>query len=62
MTAKMRHCFFCGGELGIIESKFYERTDHCGSRECQREAQDMYRAEREEAHEQLDRDMGWDRW
>lgn len=59
MSAKMRHCWFCGAELGVIERKYYDRFDTCGSRECEREARNMERAERDEAHEQLDRDMGW---
>ena len=61
-TAKMRHCWVCGEELGVIENRFYDRMDTCGKSECNREAQDAYRAERDEAHEKLDRDMGWDQW
>lgn len=58
-TAKMRHCWNCGAEMGVIESKYYDRSDTCGKTECEREARDQARAERDEAHEQLDRDMGW---
>lgn len=57
--AKMRHCFFCGAELGVIESRNYDRRDTCGARECEREARDNAIAERDVAHEQLDRDNGW---
>lgn len=59
MTSKMRHCWNCGAELGFIEARHYDRTDTCGKRECEREARDQAAAEREDAHEQLDRDMGW---
>ncbi|KKM20735.1 hypothetical protein LCGC14_1642390, partial [marine sediment metagenome] len=31
----------------------------CGKRECTRWASDERQAEREEAHDRLDRDMGW---
>lgn len=54
---KMRHCFNCGDDLGVYA--YSDPLDHCGKQECAREAQDAARAEREEAHEQLDRDMGW---
>jgi hypothetical protein len=37
----------------------YERTDTCGKQECEREAREMLREQQEQAHEQLDRDMGW---
>jgi hypothetical protein len=55
--AKMRHCFNCGAELGCYAD--YDRLDDCGKRECVRAAQDCCREEREEAHEQLDREGGW---
>lgn len=58
-TAKMRHCFYCGDEMGVIEDKYYESRDTCGKRECEREAQDAFAEEREEAHDRLDRDMGY---
>ena len=56
---KMRHCFNCGEELGAYA--FYDSRDTCGKVECDREARNDFYAEREEAHERLDRDMGWDR-
>jgi hypothetical protein len=59
MTARMRHCWFCGDELGMIEDRNYERTDTCGKLECNRETREAARADRDEAHEQLDRDWGW---
>lgn len=57
--AKPRHCWNCGADMGLIEDKYWDRGDVCGKPECQREAQDQARAERDEAHEKLDRDMGW---
>jgi hypothetical protein len=53
----MRYCFNCGAELGCYAD--YGRLDTCGAMECERAARDEARAERDEAHEQLDRDMGW---
>ena len=46
--------------MGLIEAKHYDRTDTCGKAECEREALYAAAAERQEAHDQLDRDMGWD--
>lgn len=54
---KMHYCFNCGAELGVYA--YAEPLDHCGAIECQREAQNALAQERAEAHEQLDRDMGW---
>lgn len=59
MAAKERFCWNCGASLGVIEDRHYDRRDTCGSRECEREARDEERAEREDAHRQLDEDMGW---
>lgn len=56
-TPKMRHCFNCGAELGV--SAYHDPLDTCGARECERAARDAAQQERDEAHEQLDRDMGW---
>jgi hypothetical protein len=49
-----------GDSMGFIENRYYDRGDPCGKKECNREAQMSVQAERDEAHEQLDRDMGWD--
>lgn len=57
--AKMRYCCVCGEELGLIEDKHYDRSDTCGKQSCDREMRDAMQAERDEAHERLDRDMGW---
>ncbi len=59
ITAKMRHCWNCGAEMGVIENKYYDCMDVCGNLECNRALGDALAQERAEAHEQLDRDMGW---
>lgn len=58
-TAKMRYCCNCGAELGVWESKYYDAMDTCGARECDRAVSDALEQERAEAHEQLDRDLGY---
>lgn len=58
---KMQHCFNCGAELGVYD-RLPGDHDTCGAPECEREARDAYVAERDEAHEQLDRDMGYIPW
>lgn len=59
MSSKERFCCYCGESLGVLEAKHYDRNDTCGNRECEREVAGMMQEDREEAHEQLDRDMGW---
>jgi hypothetical protein len=54
-----RHCRNCGDSLGFVEDRHWHRGDTCGKPECDREAREQDQAEREEAHERLDRDMGW---
>lgn len=53
---KMQYCANCGAELG---EGFNFGPESCGDRECDRAVRDGYEAEREEAHEQLDRDLGY---
>jgi hypothetical protein len=53
----MRFCFNCGAELGCYAD--HDPLDDCGAQECQRAARDAHAQERDEAHERLDRDMGW---
>lgn len=53
----MRHCAYCGDEMGCYDD--YHRDDTCGRQECERWAREELQAEREDAHEELDRDMGW---
>ena len=57
---RMRHCFWCGVELGVYDDIDSDPLDTCGKIECEREARNEARREREEAHEQLDRDLGWE--
>jgi len=56
---KIRHCPYCGDDMGFVLDRNHDRRDPCGKPECNRECADTYAQEREEAHEQLDRDMGW---
>jgi hypothetical protein len=59
-TKPRRHyCWYCGKDMGVFDRRFCETTDTCGDRECERAARDAAAQERDEAHEQLDRDMGW---
>lgn len=55
--AKMRHCWYCGDEMGVYAD--YDRMDTCGKRECERARGDAESDEREEAHRLLDEDRGW---
>ena len=57
----MHYCLNCGESLGMFEGK-QRQLDYetCGKRECEREARDAFAAEREQAHEELDRMNGWD--
>ena len=57
---KMLYCDYCGVEIGMGVRQWREKLS-CGAKECDRAIRDEEMAEREEAHEQLDRDMGWDR-
>lgn len=59
MATKERFCWNCGESMGHVEDRFYRKGDTCGLPPCERAARDEALAEREEAHEQLDRDMGW---
>lgn len=56
---KERFCWNCGASMGVIENRYYDSRDTCGATECDREARYQAESERAEAHEQLDRDMGW---
>lgn len=59
MEPKRRHCWNCGADMGFIEDRFYDRRDTCGRRECDLNAREQDRAERDDAHDKLDRDMDW---
>lgn len=56
---RIRHCPYCGDNMGFIENRYYEPLDSCGKADCNRDAADAARQERDDAHEQLDRDRGW---
>ena len=56
---KLSECEYCGADLGYEVDKWPDELITCGKRECERWARDEQLAAREEAHEQLDRDMGW---
>jgi hypothetical protein len=56
---KMRHCAYCGAELGEMTRAEWEPTDTCGKHECEREMAAARQQEREEAHERLDKDLGY---
>lgn len=58
---RVRYCWHCGENMGFIDSRIYDRRDTCGAAECEREARNADAGERHDAHEQLDRDRGWDR-
>lgn len=58
MSEKRAHCYNCGDDIGAWD-RFSDRYDTCGRPECEREMRDALAAERAEAHEQLDRDMGY---
>lgn len=49
---KMRQCFFCGDDIGLMTDDDYDDLDTCGSRACTREA-------RIEAREQREEDRDW---
>lgn len=59
MGKREQYCFWCGESLGVYEADRRDR-DTCGKLECNRQARDDERAERDEAHDRLDRDMGWE--
>ncbi len=52
-------CEYCGDDLGEEFEKRPGDTITCGKRECEHWASHSDETERAEAHEQLDRDMGW---
>lgn len=60
LPGKIRQCWVCGKDMGFIENRYYDRSDTCGDRECDREARDAHESERQEAHEELDRQ--YDAW
>ena len=59
--SRERYCWHCGSSMGVIENRYYDRGDTCGRSECERAARDAARQEREDAHDALDADRGWER-
>ena len=57
MVAKERHCPYCGESMGVLN--YVNQYDTCGELECERWALGQAAADREDAHEQLDRDLGY---
>jgi hypothetical protein len=55
--AKMRHCFYCGDPLGEYDD--YDPLDTCGKPQCERAGRDERAYQRQDAHDKLDRDLGW---
>ena len=57
---KVKYCDNCGAELFHPETRWsHQEMVTCGSQECEREARNHERQKCEEAHERLDRDLGW---
>ena len=60
---KMRHCWYCGDEIGIYEDRHCDFWDTCGKPACDRETREALREAQDEAHRRLDEDgAGDDRW
>ena len=57
---KVSHCENCGADLGGPVERYANEMVTCGARECEREARDQEVMQRDAAHEQLDRDMGYE--
>ena len=51
--SKRQHCAYCGEDMGEW-TKYSQRDDTCGARECERYMRESYEAEREERHRQID--------
>jgi hypothetical protein len=59
--AKKQYCFNCGEDLGVYEA-YYGDLQNCGAPECMRAERETLQAEREEAHQRLDDEMGYGNW
>lgn len=55
--SQLRNCFNCGKPIGTYVD--WDPLDHCGDDACKRAAKYARDAERAEAHDKLDRDMGY---
>lgn len=58
---KMQFCFNCGEELGVYAA-YHGDLQVCGQIECCRAEREAMQAEREEAHQRLDDEMGYGNW
>lgn len=56
MAKRMKHCAWCGEDLG---EAFDNEPESCGAPTCNREVRGMQEEARQDAHDQLDRDLGW---
>lgn len=56
---KVSQCEWCGDDLGGAVEKWPGEMVTCGKRACDHEAREDAKQRREEAHEQLDRDLGY---
>ena len=63
MARTVSECEYCGANLGGPVDK-WDQMDviTCGARECERWARDCQQQMRDEAHDQLDRDLGYGYW
>jgi hypothetical protein len=58
ITERRQQCAYCGEDMGPW-TRFSDRNDTCGKRECESFARDQDAAEREQAHRDLDEREGW---
>ena len=56
---KLTQCEYCGDDLNGSVDKCQREPVTCGKPECDRWAREVVREAHEEAHDQLERDMGW---
>jgi hypothetical protein len=55
MTAKMRYCWNCGAEMGVIEDHCYVYSDTCHKYSCRRAEREQPSDEIRDAYRHLDR-------
>ena len=55
----VRRCEICGADLFTPQTRCSGEIVTCGSSDCEREASNSAQQQRDEAHEQLGRDLGW---
>lgn len=57
-AGKTRYCWYCGQNMGWIANRDYDTRDTCESAECAREVRSAAAEDRQDAHDQIDRDRG----